>query len=125
MARVSKAVIFDGDGKILILKRAPKLITKEIPFEWDLPGGHAEKGEKDIKAMAREVREETSLRIPRAPDWYMLDKDTRFFLIQEWSGEITLSDEHTEYKWIEPKEAANYNIGKRYLKAIKEAAARL
>jgi len=125
MARVSKAVMFDDEGKLLILKRAPRLITELSPWEWDLPGGHVNKGEKDMVALAREIKEETSLFISRAPDWYMLDKDTRFYLLREWSGEIMLSDEHSEYKWVEPKEASNYNIGKRYLKAIKEAAARL
>ena len=125
MARVSKAVMFDADGRILILKRSARLITDASPFEWDLPGGHVNKGESDVKALAREIKEETSLYISRAPDWYMLDKDTRFYLLREWSGEIMLSDEHSEYKWIEPEEASNYNIGKRYLKAIKEAAARL
>jgi 8-oxo-dGTP pyrophosphatase MutT (NUDIX family) len=122
MERVSKAVIFDGDGKILILKRAPKLITKDVPWGWDLPGGHIEKGEKDIQAMAREVKEETGLAIIRAPDWYMLEKETRFFLIEEWSGKVSLSEEHAEYEWIDPKEAKNYDLGKKYLGAIAEAS---
>ena len=125
MERVSKAVIFDGDGKILILKRAPKLVTEDVPWEWDLPGGHIEKGEKDFQAMAREVKEETGLTIIRAPDWYMLEKETRFFLIEEWSGKVSLSEEHAEYKWVDPKEAKNYDLGKKYLGAIAEASKRV
>ena len=125
MVRVSKAVMFDDEGKLLILRRAPRLITKLSPWEWDLPGGHVDKGESDVRGLAREIKEETTLSISRAPDWYMLDKDTRFYLLREWNGEVSLSDEHTEYRWIVPEEAVKYNIGKRYSKAIKEAAARL
>lgn len=125
MPRVSKAVLFDKSGDVLILKRSPKMVSDASPWEWDLPGGHIEKNEKDVQGLAREIKEETNLTIPRAPDWFMLDNNTRFYLIKEWSGQIALSNEHVDYKWVEPKEASNYDIGKRYLKAIKEAAARL
>jgi len=124
MRRVSKAVMLDEEGKVLIMKRSPKSISKESPWEWDLPGGHVQEGESDIKGLQREIQEETQLYIRKAPDWFMLDGYTRFFLIREWEGEVTLSDEHTEYKWLDPKEVKGYNIGKMYEGAIKEAALR-
>jgi len=124
MRRVSKAVMLDEEGKVLIMKRSPKSISKESPWEWDLPGGHVQEGESDIKGLQREIQEETQLYIRKAPDWFMLDGYTRFFLIREWEGEVTLSDEHTEYKWLDPKEVKGYNIGKMYEGAIREAALR-
>lgn len=124
MRRVSKAVMLDEEGKVLIMKRSPKSISKESPWEWDLPGGHVQEGESDVKGLQREIQEETQLYIRKAPDWFMLDGYTRFFLIREWEGEVTLSDEHTEYKWLDPKEVKGYNIGKMYEGAIKEAALR-
>lgn len=124
MKRVSKAVMFDKAGKILILRRAPAHVNEESPWEWDLPGGHIHEGESDVKGLQREIREETDLTIYRAPSWFMLEKYTRFYLIREWEGEIILSDEHTEYKWIEPKQVSEYNIGKMYEDAVREAASR-
>ena len=39
---VVKVVFIDGDGKVLILKRSGKVVSKASPWEWDLPGGHVE-----------------------------------------------------------------------------------
>tara|TARA_R100000808_G_scaffold8853_1_gene24748 strand:+ start:2910 stop:3356 length:447 start_codon:yes stop_codon:yes gene_type:complete len=121
MPRVSKAVMFNESGDVLILKRSPKMVSDASPWEWDLPGGHIEKGEKNVQGLAREIKEETSLTIPRAPSWFMLSKNTRFYIIKEWSGQIALSDEHVDYKWISPEEAKQYNLGRRYLHAVIEA----
>ena len=48
------AILKDGE-KILLVKRGHE------PFKgtWTLPGGHIEKGESDVDAVAREVKEET------------------------------------------------------------------
>ena len=43
--RVSKVVMVDENDKVLILRRSGKVISKESPWEWDLPGGHVEKDE--------------------------------------------------------------------------------
>lgn len=121
LKRVSKAVMFDDEGRVLILKRNTRFVNKQSPWEWDLPGGHIKKGESDVKGLQREIREETDLFISRAPDWFMLDGYTRFFVIKSWSGDISLSNEHTEYKWINPNDISNYNIGEVYEKAIQQA----
>jgi 8-oxo-dGTP pyrophosphatase MutT (NUDIX family) len=119
MLRVSKAVIADNDERILILKRASNLITEETPWEWDLPGGHVQEGEKDSDALAREVEEETSLMPDYVPDWFMLSGSTRFFFLDEWGGTVSLSEEHSEYEWIDPAEAGNYDLGRMYQEAIR------
>ena len=122
MKRVSKAVMINEDGKVLILKRTPDFVTKESPWEWDLPGGHIQKGESDVKGLQREIQEETNLYIRYAPEWFMLEGYTRFYLLRNWEGVINLSHEHTEYKWVDPKEIKGYYIGKMYESAIREAS---
>ena len=126
MVRVSKAIMIGdvkgfNDGKILILKRANKHVTKDSPWEWDLPGGHVEEGESDKKGLAREMLEETGLNPMHVPNWFLLTGHTRFFIIQDWKGTFKLSDEHNDYEWVEPTDATNYNLGRMYLSAIRQA----
>jgi len=126
MNRVSKAVMIGdveeyNNGKVLILKRARHLVTKDSPWTWDLPGGHIQEEETEAAALSREVEEETGLRPLIVPSWYLLSKSTRFFVVQDWTGSFRLSDEHEDYEWIDPSEASQYNLGKMYINAIKVA----
>ncbi|MGF7239588.1 MAG: NUDIX hydrolase [Frankia sp.] len=49
-------MIFDGAGRLLLTEVAAR--------GHDLPGGHAEPGERPLATLRREVREETGLRLP-------------------------------------------------------------
>jgi 8-oxo-dGTP diphosphatase len=117
---VVKVVFIDNSGKALILKRSGKVVSKASPWEWDLPGGHIEHEEKKIDALAREVFEETKMRFEKAKRIYAQDKTT-FFVCRDFAGEPRLSNEHEEFKWVEPEEVTNYNIGHKYETAIKRA----
>lgn len=55
------AVIHDGDGRLLLIKRA----HEPAAGLWSLPGGRVEQGESDTAAVVRELREETGLLIGR------------------------------------------------------------
>ncbi len=55
----SAVVIFDEEGRVLILLRPKNM--KWAPGKWALPGGHIEEGETPMMAAVREVREETTL----------------------------------------------------------------
>jgi len=115
--RVSKVVMINEEDKVLILKRSGRVISEESPWEWDLPGGHAEKGESVEVALDREVWEETSLDLGEITRIYT-DDYTTFFVSYDWEGKIMLSKEHDDYKWISPEEVTNYYIGDKYERAI-------
>ena len=104
--------IIQKEGKILVLKRSDKDDHK--PGVWETVGGGMHKEESPQKALLREISEETGLvvSVSRPFNVFTFKKDTGefkvgiTFLCEYVSGEVTLSDEHSEYRWIEPKEFA-------------------
>jgi len=110
-----RALIFDDDGKILILKRSTE--SKTNPGKWELPGGKVDQGEDFDKALVREVYEETGLKISldnvvgasqqnlpliRAVHIIMAGK------IEE--GELNLSSEHEGYAWEFLENLSDYEL---------------
>lgn len=118
--QVAKALIRDSGGLVLILKDAHY-------GTWDLPGGHIQQGESLLEGLSREVREETGLE----PHAYFLSKRQGPGGIYETkvSGHkppVTLSPEHTEYRWVELAKAevlAPYRLGSRELDRHRAAQA--
>ena len=103
------------DGRVLLVRRA------RAPANglFSLPGGVVEAGETLHEAVAREVREETSLLI--APVALTGFRETigrdgdgrveRHFVIlpfaARWiSGEVSLNEELSEAHWVDPAEVA-------------------
>ena len=120
---VVKVVFIDEKGKILILKRSGKMVSEASPWEWDLPGGHMEKGELELEALRREVFEETKMTFEEPERIYAQD-GTSFFVCHIFDGTPVLSKEHDDFIWINPKNVSNYNIGSKYETAIKRALAK-
>ena len=122
---VSKVIIFDG-REVLLLKRDADSVTERSPWTWDLPGGHLDAGESAEEAATREVKEETELNVssmsPVGQD-SNIGKLTYFYTAEEWDGEIKLSKEHKEYKWVSSTELDSYeeSIGSMYYKMILKA----
>ncbi len=108
---IQKAVIKDGE-KYLILKRSKS--AKYFPECWDFPGGKLEPGESGEEGIIREVKEETTLDVEVGEVVFecMLDLHdagslTHKFVIYsvlEKVGDVVLSDEHTEFKWVTKEE---------------------
>ena len=122
---VSKVIIFNG-GEVLLLRRAAKSVSEDSPWTWDLPGGHLDAGETFEQAAIREVFEETKLILTEIS--YVgrdnnNDKMTYFYITDQWGGDIKLSHEHQEYKWVSVANMDNYedDVGSMYYKMIMKA----
>jgi ADP-ribose pyrophosphatase YjhB (NUDIX family) len=123
------AVIF-RDGKVLLVRRA------RSPGKgfYSLPGGRVEHGESLHQALAREVDEETGLRIDivglagwrevlpgaSAGGHYVI-----MSFAARWAAlEPVLNDEHDDYKWLEPGHFGDLKLTGGLLEVV-EAARRL
>jgi 8-oxo-dGTP diphosphatase len=108
------AAIF-RDGKVLVVRRARKPALNL----YTMPGGVVEAGETLTEAVAREVREETSLQIEVLTlaghrEAVMRDAQNRVerhFVIMcfaaRWiSGEPVLNEELDDARWLDPSEIA-------------------
>jgi 8-oxo-dGTP diphosphatase len=98
------------DGKALILKRRPNDVHK--PAEWDIPGGRLDLGEDPIKGVEREAEEEIGIDIdillPIEIQHFTRDDGQIItmiiFLCKPLTDDIKLSEEHTEFKWLDINE---------------------
>ena len=123
------AVIF-RDGKVLLVRRS------RSPGKgfYSLPGGRVEHGESLHQALAREVDEETGLRIDivglagwrevlpgaSAGGHYVI-----MSFAARWAAlEPVLNDEHDDYKWLEPGHFGDLKLTGGLLEVV-EAARRL
>ena len=123
------AVIFDQDKKVLLTRRSDN-------GQWCLPGGAMEPGESVAEACAREVWEETCLRVdvlrligvysdPHRiivyPDGNKVHLVALSFEAQVTSGELGLSDETTEFGYFSLEEAANMDIIGNHFERLRDA----
>jgi len=106
---VAKALIFDADDNVLVMRRSQS--HPHLGGHIDLPGGTVEPNEEPGAAVAREVAEETGLTIP-VERFTLLFSGTqvtddltriRFFYVarlDQVKPEITLSFEHEQADWL-------------------------
>ncbi|HCC60313.1 MAG: hypothetical protein A2402_01440 [Candidatus Staskawiczbacteria bacterium RIFOXYC1_FULL_37_43] len=104
MKRGVNIIITNNQGKILILRRSPK--EKFFPGLWDLPGGKVENGETLGEAAERETKEESGLAISLEQKYFYIfhcqDRELNIYGFKARStfGDISLSNEHSDFKWI-------------------------
>ena len=109
---IVEAMIKDKGGKILLLKRSSK--NRYYVNKWQLPGGKVEFGEDLQKAIRREIKEETG-RIAIKPKLERVfsvkekhnihtSEVTLLLYSAEIRGEIKLSKDHSEYRYIALKD---------------------
>lgn len=113
MAITIKAVVLNGKGEILLIKRGLEELNGG---KYDLPGGHIEAGETIEEALIREIKEETGLDVEKGEiiDAVEFPKDNKLFK-EEKRGlryicytegkEIQLSDEHHSADWFSVDDA--------------------
>jgi 8-oxo-dGTP pyrophosphatase MutT (NUDIX family) len=101
-------VIFDREGRVLILKRTDEM--EWMPLKWGLPGGGIEEGEEPIDAAIREVKEETTLDIESPVEFHTSDMNVVYFTTTKYSGEVEIDFEHLDFAWVYPEELTNYDV---------------
>lgn len=110
-----KVVVFDGEGRCLVLKRS--VASKGNPGKWDFPGGKVDAGEAVDETARREVLEETGLEIEVGRVLGAAESESPTnriaYLILEGrvtSGEVRLSDEHEDFRWVLPRELSQIDL---------------
>lgn len=102
-------------GKLLVLRRAPSMGYK--PGCWDLPGGHLAIGELFEECLAREIEEETGLRVA-TPRLLGIHNSIGPYLQMIFACDIAGTShlirlrphEHVEARWVTPLELAELEL---------------
>jgi|GEM_PF-291034 len=110
-----KGIIRRGDGKILIVKRSAD--DDHQPGVWETAGGGVEDGVSPQAALKREIMEEVGLEVKVKEPFNVFDlvKDNGekkigiTFLCDYLSGEVKLSPEHSDFKWINPSDFKKFD----------------
>ena len=111
-----KAVIINENGEILLLQRNPNQYGTDV---WDLPGGLIDPGEKEESSLLREIKEELNIEAKikeKSKQWSFIRLgDKKEVTIQNYTcnlleGNIKLSNEHKDYKWVNLKNIKQYRV---------------
>lgn len=121
-ATVSSTVV--QDGRVLMLKRPD--VCHSFPGKWSLVAGKIEDGESPEKAAAREIFEETGIRVgdPDAslPPMYVREGATLWkvqpFLFRVSGAEPELNEENEGFEWVLPEDIGSMDTVKGTAKAV-------
>ncbi len=116
--RVEAAVVLViHEERALVLRRRPD--DRSFAHQWCLPGGRVEEGEAPHETASREIAEETGLAIaidrdlgPRdieLPERRILFSIHRF-VARATGGELALSHEHVDARWLTRAEAESAEL---------------
>lgn len=121
-----KILLKNKDGKYLVVCRSSEKYP-EVGAKWDIVGGRIDIGVSLIDNLKREVVEETGLEIAgeqkliAAQDILRADKHVvRLTYLGLADGEVKLSDEATDYKWLSLEDIAKLDPLDRYFKEVLE-----
>ncbi len=117
------------DGKVLLLRESVKYEDGTNFDKWIEPGGRVQPGENFREGLLREIKEETGLEVDivapfyvdewrpkvRGEQWQIIGT---FFVCRPRSTEVVLGEDHEEYKWVTPNEAATLSLAPETLKAF-------
>lgn len=129
-------------GKVLIIGESTRYQTGTNIGKYDVPGGRVKPGQRFDQSLKREIREETGLEIKigqpffvnewrpkvKGEQWsdVLSDSDQTseqivgtFFECQAETNKVTLSQDHDDYQWIEPKDYQKYNLIENLIPAFK------
>ncbi len=106
------SALIEKNGKYLVLQRSEKNITNKN--KWQFPEGKVKPGEDMLKALKRELLEETSLVLTNAKLFgihsSILKEVRRIFRVFrivfkcKVMGKVKLSKDHKDFKWLSLKQ---------------------
>lgn len=122
--RIAMKAVIIRDGKVLLVREASTDPESSQHGRFGLPGGKVEPGETWQDALRREVQEETGitnleiLHPVFVGEWTPTIRGVRtqiiatFHVCNTTEGEVTLSDEHDEYQWVNAESWKLLNVMK-------------
>ena len=126
MAKSEKTILTTAcmlyNGNKILLQNVSKGDWKGLFF----PGGHVEIGESFVKAVIREIKEETGLTIDNPQlcgiKQFKTDNGERYIVLlyktNEFSGKLTSSDEG-EMTWVNREDLLNLRVAEGFFETLK------
>lgn len=119
--QVAVGAVVIRDERLLLVKRG----QEPAKGKWTLPGGRLEAGEYLEEAIAREVREETGLRVSAErllgifevvgdPHYVILD----YICAPDGDIELTAGDDVEEVRWVPLDEVASLDCTPRFVETL-------
>ena len=127
---IAKILIINGDGNVLTLTLSEHLKYPEKSYQPDLPGGIVDAGEPENLGVIREVQEECGIDLDSAKiqlayaETTYDEKDnksvTKLLYVTHLDNTpvVTLSWEHSDYKWVFVAELLNIDMRPFFNQAI-------
>ena len=118
---VATKALITNKGKILVIRESNKYKDGSQAGKFDVIGGRLEPGEKFNESLMREVKEETGLSVNITKPFFVNEAYPKvreeqwqivriFFECSCESDTVQLSEDHDEYKWIDPANYKNENL---------------
>ncbi len=122
-----KILLKNKDGRYLVVCRSAEKYP-EVGARWDIVGGRIEPGVSLLDNLKREVLEETGLEISGEPKLIaaqdILRIEGRHTVRLTYTGfaggEVKLSDEHSDYRWLSLEEIVKLEPMDIYFKEVLE-----
>jgi 8-oxo-dGTP diphosphatase len=108
---VAKILLQNSEDQFLVVKKVESY--DEMGGKWELPGGKMENGEDREESVRREMIEETELKVENLRDVVRVEVEAKncvncyIMYSKNFSGEVELSKEHSEYRWVTSEEFRN------------------
>jgi 8-oxo-dGTP diphosphatase len=129
---LQKALVFHPEQRerFLALRRSPNDFAR--PNDWDLPGGNVLYGMLHEDSLRSEIKEETQLEVSEIKPIQLItkydeDKPEEPYIIfaghhcNATTPDVTISEEHTEYKWVTREEFYDLKPAQFLVDLIKES----
>lgn len=131
---VAKVIVINKEGKALVLILGRHLKYPDKSYRPDLPGGIVDFGESERDAVIREAQEECGIDLKELDVQLAYTKSARYekegksvtkllyVAHLEYTPEITLSWEHSDYQWVSIDKLQALDLGRFFNEAIEYLA---